>query len=132
MAISELLLENLKGISRSHEVRKSGDSTAVALTFDPRRYGEVSRRIDALLAPILERGEGILTDLSAGRVLDLGETAFRIRGGRVLEVYDYDRTSAAFLRLYRLSDGGGKREWVSLYIDENPLTPWWSREEREG
>ncbi len=128
MGIAERVLTEVKGISRSQRVRKVGDYVAATALLDVEHFEEAIHRMNAALASIVERGEKISCDLGSGEVVDSGVKGFDILKGVLLEVYDYRKTSAAFIRLYHLRDK--RREWLALYVDENPHTPWWSEEER--
>ncbi len=93
-------------------------------------YAEAEKRLNALADRIAAKGEKILCSIERGDVIDSGVKGFSIHRGTVLELYDYEEMTVAFIRLYHLSDG--KKEWLAIYVDENPKTPWWKLEERRG
>lgn len=103
-----------------------GEYTTGHATFDVSDFDRVLKRINQAIAPILKNGEKIENDISAGSITDCGLKQFEILKGKFFEVYDYDSTTAIFIRLYHVK---GEKEWLALYIDENPDTPWWGEGE---
>jgi hypothetical protein len=87
----------------------------------------VISKIKKTLEPTLKNGEKIENDISAGEIVDCGLKQFEILKGKLFEIYDYDSTTAIFIRLYHVK---GEKEWLALYIDENPDTPWWGDKEK--
>lgn len=128
MGIAERIASELKDISKTRDLRKHEGYSAATVILAKEHYAEAKRRINALADLIAANGEKILCSVGRGDVVDSGMKGFSIRRGVVLELYDYEEMSAAFIRLYHLSDG--KKEWLALYVDENPKTPWWKKEER--
>ncbi|MEE8168641.1 MAG: hypothetical protein V3T58_07205 [Candidatus Hydrothermarchaeales archaeon] len=127
MSIVDEVLAELKDISNTQKTREFGDYLAATAIFDVEYFDEVIRRIESVVAPIIENGEKIFCELNSGDVVDSRVKCFDILRGAIFEVYDYKRMAASFIRLYHLK---GEKEWLALYVDENPHTPWWSREER--
>ena len=73
-------------------------------------------------------GEEIYCRLGDGEITDRGVKSLRIGRGVFIEYYDYQEMSVVFIRLYAMESGD--RRWTALYIDENPETPWWTKDER--
>ncbi|MEK6977169.1 MAG: hypothetical protein AABX40_02055 [Candidatus Hydrothermarchaeota archaeon] len=124
------LLEGLADIAKTRSRREAGGYVVAHATFEVGAYDEVLGRLEQAVKPYREAGEEIACAISSGHIIDSGVVQYAIRRGAAMEIYDYRTNTVAFLRLYHL-EGGGK-EWLALYIDENPSTPWWSEEERRG
>lgn len=124
------LLEGLADIAKTRKRREERGYVVAHATFEVGAYEEVLRRIEQATRPYRDKGEEIVCAVSSGRIIDSGAEQYAIRRGTSMELYDYERATVAFVRLYHLVGGG--REWLTLYIDENPSTPWWSEEERRG
>ncbi len=126
--LAEKILSELKDVSKSQNIRKRGRYVTGSAEFDLKHFDYVADKINLALAPIAADGEKISNEIKAGEIVDSGVRQFKILKGVFIEIYDYKTMTVAFVRLYRISDKN--REWAALYIDENPSTPWWSREER--
>ncbi len=124
------VMEEFRGSYKVGDVRRRGKYAACYLLFDYEAYRDVLERLDALTERHTERGERIRCQIGRGAVVDMGVETILVRGGVCWELYDYEELSLAFVRLYSLEEG--ERRWVALYVDENPETPWWSKEERGG
>ncbi|RMF89583.1 MAG: hypothetical protein D6733_05980 [Methanobacteriota archaeon] len=118
-------LQDISGISKSgHD---AGLSVGMAI-IDDSDLDEVGRRIEAALEPHASHGEKMVSRLMDGEILDCGTGYFRIRGGYVVEFYEYEKGASVFIRSYLISDG--TKEWIAVYVDENPRSLWWDRGER--
>lgn len=126
--LTEKILSAFKSISKSQSVRKHGKYITGSATFDSKHFDYVADKINFILAPIVASGEKIASEITKGEIVDSGAKQFEILKGIFIEVYDYKTMSVAFVRLYQISDKN--KEWLALYIDENPSTPWWSEGER--
>ncbi|RLF60342.1 MAG: hypothetical protein DRN25_02940 [Thermoplasmata archaeon] len=124
---TEKILRELKDISDNSSIRKNQSYTVGFAVFSPDKFEEVMSRIKKLLQ---REGEEIICE-GTGRIVDCGTTQFHIKKAVFIEYYHYISTTSIFVRLYLISNKDDNKEWISLYIDENPLTPWWSKEERE-
>ena len=98
------------------------------MMFEVNRFYLVVRSLDELTSKLAENGEKIKCILKSGEVFDMGEKTLFIEKGVFFEVYDYNELKVYFVRVYIYK--GDDRSWASLYIDENPETPWWSKKER--
>lgn len=127
--LTEKIISEFKGISKSQNIRKHGKYTAGSATFDSKHFGYVADRINLVLVSIAASGEKIAGKIAGGEIFDSGVKQFKILRGFFIEVYDYKTMTVAFVRLYQISDKN--KEWAALYIDENPSTPWWNEEERK-
>lgn len=126
--LTEKILSELKDVSKSQNIRKHGKYITGSATFDSKHFDYAADKINSVLAPIIANGEKILNEIKNGEVVDSGIKQFKILRGIFIEVYDYKTMTVTFLRLYQISDKN--KEWLALYIDENPSTPWWGKEER--
>jgi len=123
MSFTEELLSGFKEKSEYCRIRGKGKYITGAARFSASEYSAVLEHMEAKLEPILRNGEKIVCDVSDGEIIDCGIRQFRVEKGTFMEVYDYSRATAIFLRLYQITDGAKK--WLALYVDENPMTPWW-------
>jgi len=96
--------------------------------LDAERFGEALEEIERAIGPIVGSGEKISCELGKGGVVDCTVRGFEVLKGHLFEVYSYESLTAAFIRVYLLKDK--EREWIAVYIDENPQTPWWSGKDR--
>jgi len=128
MGIAQRTLERLKEISKSNSLKRFKEYEAASLIFDISNYEDVILGINDVLKDIAENGEVISSTFGEGKVVDSGAKHLEVIRGMLYEVYDYDALSSAFIRLYHLK---GEKEWLALYVDENPHTPWWDEEERK-
>lgn len=125
MAITDDILGSLKDLSKVQKVNQKGGFVAGMAIIESADIGEVEKRIEKALEGRISKGEKIATRLKKGEVVDSGRASFKILGGYVVEFYDYEKTSAVFIRTYLLSDSNKK--WIAVYIDENAETLWWDR-----
>ncbi len=125
-ALTEKILESLKDISKTKKIRTKGKYVTGHATFDVSDFDNIISKIKKVIDPILKNGEKIENNISDGEIVDCGLKQFEILKGRFFEVYDYGTTTAHFIRLYHVK---GEKEWLALYIDENPDTPWWGENE---
>lgn len=123
---TEEILRCVGEISKTSKLRGRGKYTAGHATFDSRDFDGVIKRINRAINPLLKNGEKIENDINTGSITDCGLKQFEILKGKFFEVYDYDSTTAIFIRLYHVK---GETEWLALYVDENPNTPWWGEDE---
>ncbi|WP_456474958.1 hypothetical protein [Candidatus Pyrohabitans sp.] len=121
------LLSALEVLSERKNIREYASYYAASAFFRTEKYEEVERVILSHLEG-RKNSELISCTLSSGIISDSGNVQFHILKGRVFEFYDYKEMSACFIRLYHLQDLSNGKEWVALYIDENPSTPWWAEE----
>lgn len=129
MLLTEKIFSGLEKICSSKNMRKNKGYVAASMIFDFRHYNAVQKKLNFLLDEIAKSGERISCEISSGAIVDSGIRQFDVLKGVSIEFYDYEKMSAAFIRLYCISND--KKRWVALYIDENPSTLWWSRAERE-
>jgi hypothetical protein len=123
MSILHEIQESLKPISKTQNSNKrSGFSTAMSIIEDF-TLDDARMRIETVLVKYQSKGEKIITVLQNGEILDRGMVHFKILAGFIIEFYDYEHTTSVFIRMYQISDGN--KEWLAVYIDQNPKTPWW-------
>ncbi|MFQ6136726.1 MAG: hypothetical protein ACE5PM_06065 [Candidatus Hydrothermarchaeales archaeon] len=130
MSLTEEIFSEVKAISKTQEIREHGRYTTGTAIFDVTNFDVVLGSINQVVDPIVKNGEKIACQIEHGEVIDSNIKGFEILKGVSIELYDYPSTTASFIRLYHLKDKG--KEWLALYIDENPETPWWTKEERLG
>ncbi len=128
MGLAKKIVGRLKRIADASSARKFKDYEAASLIFDSARYEDVIKGLNEILGEIAKNGEVISSNFSVGEVVDSGTKHSDILRGMLYEVYDYKAMSSAFIRVYHLKKD---KEWLALYIDENPHTPWWGKEERK-
>ncbi|MFQ5815268.1 MAG: hypothetical protein ACE5G7_02105 [Candidatus Hydrothermarchaeaceae archaeon] len=128
MGLAERILERLEGIAETSSAKGFKEYEAVSLIFHSSRYEDVIRGLNDVLGGIAKDGEVISSAFGEGEVVDSGVKHLEVVRGMLYEVYDYKAMSSSFIRLYHLK---GEKEWLALYVDENPHTPWWEEEERK-
>ncbi len=126
MTLVEEIFEAIASTSKTKKIRTHGKYTTGHATFDMENFDNVVSKIKEATEPILKNGEKIENDISGGEIVDCGQKQFEILKGKFFEIYDYGSTTAIFIRLYHVK---GEKEWLALYIDENPDTPWWGEDE---
>jgi hypothetical protein len=126
ISLGEKIIDSISDISRTKKIRNREKYVTCHATFDVDAFDNVLLKIKETIEPVLENGEKIENDISSGEIVDCGTRQFEILKGKFLEVYDYDKTTAIFIRLYHVK---GEKEWLALYVDENPDTPWWGEDE---
>ncbi len=126
MTLAEEIIDSVSDISKTKKIRNREKYVTCHATFDISDFDSVISKIKEVIEPVLKNGEKIENDISAGEIVDCGRKQFEILKGKFFEIYDYDKTTAIFIRVYHVK---GEKEWVALYVDENPDTPWWGEEE---
>lgn len=122
---TEKILEELRDISDEQKIRRNREYIVGFATFFSKNFEEILKRVEKTLNNESEK----IICIGKGEIIDSGTKQFEIKKAVFMEYYDYPSTIAVFIRLYKIRN---KKEWISLYIDENPITPWWSEEEREN
>ncbi len=128
MSISKKILNELESYSKTKKICKQEKYTTATAKFDVTSFKEVLDTINRVIDPVVENGEKIVCNIDRGEIIDSKIKGFEIEKGVLIELYDYASTTVAFIRLYHIKDA--KKEWLALYIDENPDTPWWTNKER--
>lgn len=123
MSFTDRLLSGLEVEPEFCKVRKKDGYVTGAARFPASMYSRIREHVDRKLEPILPNGEKIVCILKEGEIVDCGVKQFTVKKGVFMEVYDYAKSTAIFIRLYVISHE--EEEWLALYIDENPSTPWW-------
>ena len=126
MTLTEEIFDSLSNILKTKKIRTRGKYITGHATFDVSDFDNVLDVVNQTLEPMLKNGEKIENKISEGEIVDCGLKQFEILRGKFFEVYDYGSTTAAFIRLYHVKR---EKEWLALYIDENPDTPWWGEDE---
>jgi len=124
--LAEKIIDSVSDISKTKKIRNGEKYITCHATFKVSDFDNVISKIKETTEPVLKNGEKIENDIATGEIVDCGQKQFEILKGRFFEIYDYDKTTAIFIRLYHVK---GEKEWIALYIDENPDTPWWGEEE---
>ncbi len=128
MSILDEIQEVLKGISKVQKVNVRGDFTTAMSIIDGEDTVDVVKLVEQALEKYVPNGEKIITKIDEGKIFDSGKVYFNIRDGYVIEFYDYKTTTSVFIRIYWISDE--IKEWIAVYIDQNPATPWWDKGEQ--
>ncbi len=125
MSILDEIIDRLKPISNIQNMnQREGFSTGMSI-IEGKSTDEVEILIESVLDRHLKGGEKIVSRLKGGEVVDGGKTSFKILGGYLVEFYEYETTTSVFIRNYNIADG--KKDWIAVYIDQNPATPWWDK-----
>lgn len=127
------LIEDLLRALRRRALRvaicSEGKYRTLFMMFPDDAYDFVRDEVQEVISRRMSRkGEVITCEIGRGWVIDMGRPSLDVKRGFYIEAYDYEATSVLFLRVYFYTDG--ERSWISLYVDENPETPWWSASER--
>lgn len=84
-------------------------------------------RINDFIQSKLKEGEAIFYgDSNNGEIIDSGLLAFTIEEANHWEYYSYLDESFIYCRLLLIVDFVKKKKWLSLYIDENEKSSWFS------
>jgi len=128
LSLIDDILKELSHLAKIKSVRKHGKYRVLLMVFDKVHYQMVVDALNRLTDTIAEKGEKITCKLTKGTVVDMGAKSLEINRGFFIELYDYDGLSVYFIRVYEYVSE--TKSWVSLYVDENPETPWWIKQER--
>jgi hypothetical protein len=123
MSILHEIQESLKDISKTQDSNKRGGFSTSMSIIEGFTLDDVRARIENVLIKYQLNGEKIASILQNGEIFDSGTVHFKILAGFIIEFYDYKHKTSVFIRIYQISDG--KKEWIAVYIDQNPKTPWW-------
>jgi|Deesub1362A_J573_1020465.scaffolds.fasta_scaffold00131_52 hypothetical protein len=123
-SLTETILQSIENISEDCRIRSREGYTAGYARLKISYYEKVLEKIKQVIGPVIKNGEKIENQIADGEIVDSGIKQFEVKRGVFLEVYDYKKTTAIFIRLYHIK---GDKEWLALYIDENPETPWWEK-----
>jgi hypothetical protein len=123
MSILHEIQESLKDISKTQDSNKRGGFSTSMSIIEGFTLDDVRARIENVLIKYQLNGEKIASILQNGEIFDSGTVYFKILAGFIIEFYDYEHKTSVFIRIYQISDG--KKEWIAVYIDQNPKTPWW-------
>jgi hypothetical protein len=127
MSILDEIQASLKSISKLQRKNVRRDFVSAMSIIEEKDIEVVEEKIENALESHLPNGEKIVSEIKVGDIIDGGNPYFKILGGYVIEFYDYDTTTSVFIRNYLISDGG--KDWVAVYIDQNPKTPWWNQDQ---
>jgi hypothetical protein len=125
MALTRKIISGLKDLSEDSRIREKEKYVSGYAKFSVLYFDTVVENLRKLIDPIVANGEKIESNIGPGEIIDSGIKQFYIEKGIFIELYDFEKTTATFIRLYHIKDNG---EWLALYIDENPCTPWWDEE----
>ncbi len=125
--LTRRLLSHLQHLAERSSFMENAGCYAASAFFSGKDYTEVEKKLSRLLES-LHGGELISCEISSGKIIDQREEHFLILRGRFFEFYNYEETSACFIRLYLLKELRGEKVWCAMYVDENPRSPWWTEE----
>ncbi len=126
MSLTNEIIESLAELSSSRKIQENEGFIVGSAILEGVDVEEVKKHVDDVLEKHKGGGELIVSELVSGSITDGGLLSFNILGGYVTEFYHYESTTSVFIRNYLISDGA--KEWVAVYVDENPNTPWWDRD----
>lgn len=126
--LTEKILLGIGEFAEQTKIKANGKYVAGWALFKNISNVDVIKKVEGIIDEFSKSGEKIKCDISKGKVYDMDSLSLEIEGGTIIEFYNYSETSSIFIRLYRLRSGANV--WLSLYLDENPETPWWSNIER--
>jgi len=124
----EEIFKKFKKEAAEGNIRENKGTRSCFLIFRKKKTNEIIEHLETILKN--KNGEKIICEIKKGEIYDLGKVYFKIKSGTVIEFYDYEKLSSCFIRIYEIQKKESSDSWTALYIDENPSTPWWSKEER--
>jgi len=123
------IINSLSSLAGEFKLNKFKELRSLYMKFDVKYEREVRNIVFNSVSKYIRDGEVIELIVKDGIFIDTGMETLRVKKGFVWEFYYYPKMVHYFIRqFYIIND----REWIALYIDENPLSPWWSEEERIG
>jgi len=125
--IIEDIMDSLNKYSITSRLNVYRGLRSLYIKFNEGLFEKIDETINNILWRYRSNGEIIGLRISNGVFIDMGIETIKILKGYIWEYYDYQRYTHYYIRLLHLSDG---ERWIALYIDENPLSPWWSEEDR--
>jgi len=128
MGLIDNLYDELKDAAEVKSIRSLGLYRVLSMIFKPEFFNDVAGIVDELTIKAAANGERISCRISYGEVVDMGSKSIDVTDGFYIELYNYQYTTVYHIRIYKFKSGD--REWCALYVDENPETPWWIRDER--
>lgn len=128
MGLIDELHDELKSRAEVKSVRSLGLYRVLSMIFKPEFLNDIVNTVDSLTIKTAASGERIKCKLSYGEVVDMGLKSMDITDGVYIELYNYESTTVYHVRIYKFKSED--KEWIALYVDENPETPWWVKSER--
>jgi hypothetical protein len=128
MDLIDNLYDELKDMAEAKSIRSLGLYRVLSMVFKPSFFNDVASVVDKLTTKATANGERISCRISYGEVVDMGLKSMDVTDGFYIELYNYQYATVYHIRIYKFKSGD--REWCALYVDENPETPWWTRDER--
>ena len=129
MMIIDKVIDKLEDKAITLKLNEYKSLRSLYMKFDANYEEEIRKVVSDILGSYIRDGEIIEMVVKSGLFIDMGMETIRIKRGFIWEYYHYPETTHYYIRLLHLTDAN---DWIALYVDENPLTPWWSGEEREG
>jgi hypothetical protein len=127
MMIIDKVIEKLKEKAEIFKLNEYKGLRSLYMKFNIEHEREVRALVSDILGEYVRDGEIIEMIVKSGLFVDMGMETIRIKRGFIWEYYHHPETIHYYIRLLHLTNSS---DWIALYIDENPLTPWWSGEER--
>jgi len=125
--IIEDVIDSLDKYSVTSKLNIYRGLRSLFIKFNENLFQKLTENIHNILLKYRNNGEIIKLKISDGVFIDMGIKTLKVLEGYIWEYYDYQKYTHYYIRLLHLSDG---EKWIALYIDENPLSPWWSEEDR--
>ncbi|GAG58816.1 unnamed protein product, partial [marine sediment metagenome] len=127
--LTEKILKRVEGLADITRLHSYDEYTVGWALFKGAAFTDILDLVEDVAEDFTKNGEKVRCNVSNGKVYDMGSLSLEVEHGVVMELYDYGGMCTAFIRLYRIQSEG--KSWLSLYIDENPKTPWWNKAERQ-
>lgn len=127
--IASKLFEALRPACESFRVNRGPGTSCYFMKFDSKDFNKVASTVRALLDEYRRSAEIVYLYIASGEFVDLSVKTLDVVNGFVAEVYEYNSLAHWYIRLYVIRDVDNN-EWVSLYIDEDSRSCWWTEEER--
>ena len=129
------LIDLIKGLGIELRIVKGADKRIATTNIYPEKGTEEEEflKLSSALESTLEgwykgHGEMLTCSMEKGRISDLGDLQADIMNGRYFELYCYDCSEVAFIRLWLESGTYYKKTWISLDIDVVEDSLWFSEE----
>ena len=125
------LVMKLESSIKQKMINKYKNIRTVFLRISPDNINDAIKYIEEILEEYKGRSEIIKLLIKEGYFMDTGIETLEIEYGLIWEIYDYPTFTHYLIRLLKIIEKSNNRNWVAIYIDENPDTAWWTEEERK-
>ncbi len=130
ITLLDKLVTKLESNIRQKLINKYKNMRTVFLRISPDDINDAVKYIEEILEEYKGRSEIIKLLINEGYFMDTGIETLKIEYGLIWEIYDYPTFTHYLIRLLKIIGKSNNRNWIAIYIDENPDTAWWTEEER--